>query len=59
MSNLPPGVSNNDLPGNRPEDTEWDSLFEFLSNCDLEPVEIRAAVEDYLSRIANAEGDAR
>lgn len=32
MSNLPPGVSINDIPGNRPEDIEyerkWDRLYE-------------------------------
>lgn len=26
--NLPPGVTESDLPGNRPEDEEWDAWFE-------------------------------
>lgn len=28
QSNLPPGVSESDIPGNRPEDLAWDKFFE-------------------------------
>ncbi len=27
-SNLPPGCSVNDIPGNRPEDVEWETMLE-------------------------------
>ena len=30
-SNLPPGVTPGMLPGNRPEDTEWEDFIEFAS----------------------------
>ena len=29
-SNLPPGVSVSDIPGNRPEDDAWDELVESI-----------------------------
>ena len=41
-SNLPPGVSSNDIPGDRPEDVEWDRLFDVISACDLTAWEARA-----------------
>lgn len=28
LSNLPPGVTDSMIPGNRPEDEEWDSFLE-------------------------------
>ena len=43
--NLPPGCSLRDIPGNRPEDAEWDSLFEWLSDSGLDPSEIRRRIE--------------
>lgn len=42
---LPPGVRESDIPGNRPEDVEWDRLFEWLSDCGLSPRDIREAIE--------------
>ncbi len=31
-SNLPPGVHESDIPGNRPEDEAYDRAFELLSD---------------------------
>ena len=36
LSNLPPGVTENDLPGNRPEDEEWDKFYEKVDNDTIE-----------------------
>jgi len=30
LSNLPPGVTEDMLPGNRPEDKEWDGFHEWI-----------------------------
>ena len=30
-SNLPPGVTDSMLPGNRPEDIEWDKFFDWAT----------------------------
>src|SRR3990167_5761088 len=32
LSNLPPGVTDSMLPGNRPEDIAWDNFYEMLSD---------------------------
>lgn len=29
-SNLPPGVMECDIPGNRPEDAEWDTVLDWI-----------------------------
>ena len=35
LSNLPPGVTEHDLPGNRPQDIEWDNFYQkFDADCD-------------------------
>ena len=31
-SNLPPGVTEGMIPGNRPEDAAWDSTYEAIDN---------------------------
>lgn len=31
-SNLPPGISESDIPGNRPEDFEWEFFHEQIDN---------------------------
>jgi len=31
-SNLPPGVSDSDIPGNRPEDMAWERLHECIDD---------------------------
>ena len=47
-SNLPPGVTDNMLPGNRPEDLQWDEVLEWaaneLSESGLDPDEVQRAV---------------
>lgn len=48
-SNLPPGVNPADIPGNGPEDEEWDRLYDWLAGTGLTPHEIREAV-----RVASA-----
>ena len=30
LSNLPPGVTEDMLPGNRPEDIDWDNFHEWI-----------------------------
>jgi hypothetical protein len=32
MDNLPPGVSDSDIPGNRPEDEAWEKVHELLDS---------------------------
>lgn len=32
MTNLPPGVSPGDLPGNRPQDRDWEDQLEMFSD---------------------------
>ena len=32
LSNLPPGVTEDMLPGNRPEDKEWDDFHEWIDD---------------------------
>lgn len=32
MNNLPPGVNENDIPGNRPEDDAWEKLHEEIDD---------------------------
>jgi len=48
-SNLPPGVSDDMLPGNRPEDITWESAIEQacdeLCESDLTAEEVRRAVK--------------
>lgn len=44
MSNLPPGCSVADIPGNRPEDLEWDRLWDEMADWGLDPAEIRRRV---------------
>lgn len=45
MSNLPPGVSDSDIPGNRPEDLRYESLWETIYN-KAEELEIPLEVFD-------------
>ena len=39
--NLPPGVNVSDIPGNRPEDEEWDNVIEAIFASGLSPEEVR------------------
>jgi len=43
LSNLPPGVTDSMLPGNRPEDQEWEDFWTWLEDkvleSDLQPEE--------------------
>jgi hypothetical protein len=39
--NLPPGVTEGMIPGNTPEDAEWDSLYDWIAELGMEPSEIR------------------
>lgn len=38
-SNLPPGVSDNMIPGNRPEDEEWDKFLDLLQKKTQDEIE--------------------
>lgn len=44
-SNLPPGVSEFNIPGNTPEEQAWDSLLENIQNSGLTAQEARAVWE--------------
>lgn len=46
ISNLPPGVTESMIPGNRPEDEEWDHLIDWLDGLGLSPAEIRARLTE-------------
>ena len=44
MSNLPPGVDESMIPGNRPEDLAWDKFHEEIGgDCDQEGLTARDA----------------
>lgn len=43
-SNLPPGMTDRMIPGNTPEDEEWESLFNDMATWGLSPAEIRRRV---------------
>jgi hypothetical protein len=49
MSNLPPGVTESNIPGNRPEDVEWDKFFvwftDFADTFGINPAEAKEIVE--------------
>ena len=48
MSNLPPGVSESMIPGNRPEDAAWDKFYEWL---DEYTDQNRISIEELKARI--------
>jgi len=50
MSNYPPGVSDTDIPGNRPEDEEFEKAIEWLYDCGLTGAEIKTVVCGYLEK---------
>jgi len=59
MNNMPPGVTESMIPGNRPEDAAWEELYEWIDDmCDkhgIEPQVLRQIIDDGLfvkSRIA-------
>ena len=41
QSNLPPGCSESDIPGNRPEDVAWDNLLDEIAGSGLDIEEAR------------------
>lgn len=45
MSNLPPGVSDYDIPGNRPEDIEWEKLIDKMMSDVDSPYDARKVWE--------------
>ena len=51
--NLPPGVEDHMIPGNTKEDREWDELFAWLTQLDIEVAEIRTAIDIYIEIITN------
>lgn len=48
LSNLPPGVSDRDIPGNSTEDAEWERLIEEMMNNIDSPYEARQVWEQGL-----------
>jgi hypothetical protein len=51
---LPPGVTPDMIPGNTPEDAEWDRLYDWIAELGLEPSEIRALLSE--TKLAETEG---
>lgn len=52
-SDLPPGVRESDIPGNRPEDAEWDRLFEEIVEAFDDPDRVRVRLSfGYLFRLS-------
>ena len=43
-SNYPPGVTESMIPGNRPEDLEWEEIYDWLVDVDIEPQELITAI---------------
>ena len=43
-SNLPPGCSVSDIPGNRPEDARWDRIMEALGELSIDDAERAVAM---------------
>jgi hypothetical protein len=57
-SNLPPGVSVSDIPGNRPEDEAWDDIFNQILESGLEPNEVRELLrKDLNAKVPIPDGD--
>jgi len=54
-SNLPPGVTEDMIPGNRPEDGEWEEFHEWLEDLfiasKISPAEARVAVSQAHAQI--------
>ena len=50
MNNLPPGVTDADIPGNRPEDREWEEFHEWIDEVAAEhgysPEQLKALITD-------------
>lgn len=47
LSNLPPGVRDCDIPGNRPEDLEWDLLYDWIGSVDITPWELQNIIVNW------------
>ena len=52
LSNLPPGVTDNMIPGNRPEDIEWEKFHEWIDEI-AEVYDIYSA-DDFMDIILEA-----
>ena len=52
--NLPPGCSESDIPGNRPEDAKWEALIEDISASGLSADEARQRWESQPDLLALA-----
>lgn len=46
--NLPPGVNESDIPGNRPEDQEWEDLWLWIAEQGIGPTELKALIRVHL-----------
>lgn len=45
QSDMPPGVSTNDIPGNRPEDARWEEMLEKLGDLGEDPDRLLQVLE--------------
>ena len=46
-SNLPPGVDEWDLPGNRPEDAAWDRVYDRLADSGMSAEEAMEMLDNW------------
>jgi hypothetical protein len=57
---LPPGVEESDIPGNRPEDAEWEELLEWISieadKRSIPPGKIKECLEKFMNHYIKGEG---
>jgi hypothetical protein len=50
QSNLPPGVTESMIPGNRPEDVDWDNLWDWIACTSIGPEALRGLVIGWCKR---------
>ncbi len=49
-NNLPPGVTDDMIPGNRPEDEDWDRLYDWIADTGISPLTLRGFVVGWCKR---------
>ena len=50
LSNLPPGVTEGMIPGNRPIDAAWDAVYDWIGSVDISPYELQNLVLDWAEK---------
>ena len=52
-SNLPPGVMECDIPGNRPEDVEWEQVLDWICDTKISARTLQGLVMGWCKRTKN------